>query len=316
MCYIILLFVALAAGFSRLNPAFGQSPDNIPPPAEAFAQLPFMSGAELSPDGTHVAYMRAVRGRRHLIIQKLHSDDRPVVLPPFEHLDYRWSRWANNNRLVFSMGFSDKRRLTETVETRLVSVRRSGDDVTPIVLPAKRSKTGTRVASVELAPPQIQDNVIDWLPEDPNFILVSLDEDSDGKSEVRKINIVNGDYTIIRDGLRGIQHWMTDQNHEVRIGYGYDHIHGFVMMVRSADGHWVSAERQDWWDDGYVPVSFAADPGVAYVSGPGSGGREILRTMAVDSGVLLETVYEHESVDSGGLIFDPHRGIPIGVQYT
>lgn len=309
------LVVALLAIFwVGSGPAFAQPAATSLPP-EAFAQLPLMSGAQLSPDGSHVAYMRAVNGRRHLIIQKLFSADQPVVLAPFENLDYRWARWANDERLVFSMQFSDKRQLTEVVETRLVSVHRNGGELTPIVVPAKRSRTGQRVKSTSLAPPQIQDNVIDWLPDEPNFILVSLDEDADAKSEVRKIDIRDGEYEIVRDGLRGIQYWIADQNHEIRIGYGYDRTHGFIMMVRSADGHWLSAEREDWWDEGFVPVSFSADPAVAFVSGPGEGGRAIIRKLAVGTGELLDTVYQHESVDSGDLLYDPHRGTAIGVEY-
>ena len=284
-------------------------------PAAAFAQLPLISGATLSPDGSYVSYLRPVDGRRHLIIQKIASDERPAVLPPLSNLEYDWAHWANDERLVVSLSYSARRALTETVETRLIGVNRDGTDIKFIIKPGERSKTGSRLSKVKLPPPQHQHNVIDWLPDEPNHILVSLDEDSDGREEVRKVNIVNGDHDIVRDGTRGVQGWVVDQEHTIRLGYGYD-FSNWVMRYRSVDGSWQEANRQDWWDRGYVPQAFTEDPDVAYVIGPNEHGKEALHTLSLSKGELLETVFSHEQFDIDGLIDDPHSGRPVGVSYV
>lgn len=284
-------------------------------PAAAFAQLPLISGAALSPDGNYVSYLRPVDGRRHLIIQKIASDERPVVMPPLKNLEYDWARWANDERLVVSLSYSARRVFTETLETRLIGVNRDGTNIEFIIKPGERSKTGSRLSKVKLPPPQFQHNVIDWLPEEPNHILVSLDEDSDGREEVRKVNILDGDHDVVRDGTRGVQGWVVDQNHEIRLGYGYDNSK-WLMRYRSVDGSWQEANRQDWWDRGYVPQRFTEDPDVVYVIGPSEHGLDALHTLSLSSGELLETVFSHDQFDMEGLISDPHSGRPVGVSYV
>lgn len=283
-------------------------------PAEAFAQLPLISSAALSPDGNYVSFLRPVDGRRHLIIQKVGGGERPTVLPTLKNLEYDWARWANNERLVVALSYSAKRGITETLETRLIAVDRDGTDIKFIIKPGKRGKTGSRLATTTLPPPQLQHNVIDWLPSEPDHILVSVDEDSDGRQEVRKVNILDADYDIVRSGTRGIQGWVVDQNHTVRLGYGYDSSK-FMMKLRSADGSWYEANRKDWWDLGHVPQKFTDDPDVVYVIGPNGQGRDALHTLSLSSGELLETVFSHDQFDIEGLIENPTTGKPVGVSY-
>ena len=80
-----------------------------------------MRNARLSPDGTHLAYIRPVNGRGHLVIQALSGQGRPAVVPPSEDVDIEWLRWANDDRVVFAVSAQRKRGLTETVETRLLA---------------------------------------------------------------------------------------------------------------------------------------------------------------------------------------------------
>ncbi len=77
---IFLLFAA--------SPLYAQSPtDATAIPVEKFAQLPAMMDAELSPDGTHLAYIRPYKGRKVLIIQVLSGQGRPTVVPPGEEME-------------------------------------------------------------------------------------------------------------------------------------------------------------------------------------------------------------------------------------
>ena len=52
-------------------------------PAKTFAQLPLMNDAELSPDGSHIAYFRPVKGSDYLIIQQLGSGTPPAAIPAY-----------------------------------------------------------------------------------------------------------------------------------------------------------------------------------------------------------------------------------------
>lgn len=87
-----------------------RSPADIP--VEAFAQLPAVSGMELSPDGTHLAYLTPRDGRQHLRIQSL-DGAYALMIPPIDDADIAWFRWANAERLVLSYTFSGKRSLVQ-----------------------------------------------------------------------------------------------------------------------------------------------------------------------------------------------------------
>ncbi len=312
--YITSCRPALTAVFALLS-AYTHAADDLIP-IETFAQLELISSARLSPDGSHFAYLRPIEGRRYIVVQALHSAGKPYVLAPFDNLEYSWLQWANSERIVFAMSFSSKRGITETTETRLLSMRYDATDIAHIIKPGFRDRVGTRIASVQLPAPQIQDDVIDWLPEEPNFILVSVDEDSNGQDEVRKVDIRNGDYDVIRRDTRGIQHWVTDQNHDVRIGYGYDPIRGFVMMYRPIDGDWGQAKDEGCWTSGLMPQAFSADASNVYVMGPNPSGRQSVGMLSIASGDIVETTYTHDSIDATGLVFDPFTNRALGVSYT
>lgn len=306
----------IGTAMALLHATPGLQAADAPVPIEVFAQLPMVSGAELSPDGRFFAYFRPVEGRRHLVVQPIQSTDRPFVLPPLAKLEFSWLRWANEERIVFSMAYSGKRGTTETTETRLLSMRYDATDLVPLIKPGRRDSTLLRQGSAFLPPPQIQDNVIDWLPGEANFILVSVDEDANAQDEVRKVDVRTGDHEIVRGETRGIQNWVTDQDHSIRIGYGYDPINGFRMTIRTLDGRWTNVDDEDWWANGLRPAAFSADPSVLYVMGTGEHGLRTVSRISVDTGDVIESVFTHETVDAAGIAYDPVSGRPVGVNYV
>ncbi len=205
-----LVAIALTIAFSSIAQDYA-SPEQIP--AKAFAQMPRMSDVAMSPDGTYIAYMMPKNGRNHIVIQPLEGG-KAVSIPPMEKFDMRWMRWANNERLVFSVSFSARRWAIQSRETRLLSIDRAGTDLQQIVIP-DRKPSSVKLSAYKPIAPQYQDNVIDWLVDDPEHILVSLDGNFDGKSEVRQIDVSNGQYRIARAGLSGVQRWMTDSDGKV-----------------------------------------------------------------------------------------------------
>ncbi len=286
-------------------------------PLEAFSQLPLMQDVELSPDGSHLAFFYPIKGRNHIVIQPIfNADDRKVVPPPGE-LEFRWLNWANDERLVFSAAYSGSRYNTETTETRLASIKRDGTDSKWIIKPANpESTTGSKLSRTgQGVAPQIQDDVVAWLPEEPNYILVGLDEDFDGKDEVRKVNVNTGDYSIVRGGIRGVQSWKADADNVVRLGWGY-HESQFTVMFLNDQGDWTNSTRADWWDRGWRPVSFTEDPMVVYATGPNDSGRKVVVKMNIIDGSIVEQVFDNGDYDVNSIRKDSLTGRPVGVVYT
>ncbi|MGH8222550.1 MAG: alpha/beta fold hydrolase, partial [Woeseiaceae bacterium] len=305
-------FVAVAA--LALSVGDGYSGTIAGGRARDFARLPQIWGAQVSPDGQYIAFFAPREGRTHLVVYSLGEQPRPFIMPPVETLDFDWLRWANEERLVFAMSFSGRRNLVETVETRLLAIDRDGSDLVSVVRPATRHEIGSRLPK-ELPAPQIQDRIVDWLVDDPAHLLLAVDADFDGRTEVRRVNIRDGKYEIVSDGTKGIQNWITDPSRQLRFGYGYRD-DDMYFRLRHEDGGWTGDDLQKWqWGD-YLPVAFTEDPSIAYVQGTNQSGRTVVRKLDLSTGEFTETVFEREAVDAHGLVLDSVTQRPVGVGYV
>ena len=77
---------------------------------------------------------------------------------------------------------------------------------------------------------QFQDNVIDYLRDDPEHILVAVDLEKPNLPSVYKINIHTDRKTRVIKGKREIRDWITDRQSQVRIGEAYDYDSGDVVI--------------------------------------------------------------------------------------
>lgn len=306
---LIVALCSLAPAATAQQPA---RPSEIA--IEKFAQLPLMRQARLSPAGTHIAYIRPHKGQGHLIIQPLGGATTPTVVPPAQSMAIDWLHWANPDRVVFSVSATSRRGITETLETRLYAIDKDGKHLEHIVRPSRQAVSGSNLPR-ELAPPQIQDDVIHWLPDEPNHILLSVDGNHDGADEVRRVDIRDGKFDEVRNDYDGIQNWLTDQTGKLHLGWGY-RMSTVRVLTKAADGQWRNAKKSDWYDAGYFPQGFTESPDVAYMRGPDENGYMVIKTMNVDTGEFLETVFEKPGLDAGGLVPDPLTRQPVGVTYV
>jgi dipeptidyl aminopeptidase/acylaminoacyl peptidase len=308
-----IVFSILLAGL--VTSASAQSPQKASEiPAATFAQLPIMQSAELSPDGTHLAYIRPLNGRGHLVIQDL-AGGQPVVAPPAEDADFDWLTWASPDRLVFVISAMRKRGTVEVMETRLWAMDKDGSNRVHIVKPSRTQRTGSSLGR-ELAPPQLQHEVIHWLPGDPKHILVSVDGDHDAADEVRLVDIDDGDFNEVRRDTDGIQSWMADREGNIRLGWGYRNSQFKVLFRDATEPGWHSADKATWWESGYVPEGFTESPDIAYVIGENEQGFDDVRTMNLKTGGLLDVMFSVDGYDVDGTVDDPLTGFPVGVAYT
>jgi dipeptidyl aminopeptidase/acylaminoacyl peptidase len=73
-------------------------------PAEAFAKLPFIEDAELSPDGTRIAGLLAVGGQTRVSIFSLFdpAEKRTLISVP-DGTEAAWINWVNNDNIVVGL---------------------------------------------------------------------------------------------------------------------------------------------------------------------------------------------------------------------
>lgn len=308
---IVVALIAIAP-FARAQ----SSPSEIP--SSVFASLDGYTQAEISPDGSRLAYLYPLEERQHLVIHSF-ATGANAVIPPIGGLDFTWLAWANDETVVFAMQMSavrDTGITVETEETRLIGLNVETQEVTPLIKPAEvEGRTGSRVAREYYPEPQIQDDVIDWMPDDPEHIRVAVDEDFDGRWEVREVEVSSGDYRIVRNPIDGIQNWVADQDGEIRLGFGVRNGERRVLL-RDANGEWPPLKDAEWYADGWRPEGFTTDPDVIYVAAYGPKGTIEYRTLRLSSGEFVDVIFSNDRYDADTLVADPRNGHPIGVSWV
>jgi len=65
--------------------------------------------------------------------------------------------------------------------------------------------------------------VVDWLEDDPNHILMTYDNETNNlRPAIRKVDIVSGKGKMVQSGLPNINTWYTDNTGTPRIGQGQE----------------------------------------------------------------------------------------------
>ena len=283
---------------------------------EAFSSLPTYWTPSLSPDGTKIAFVQNVeqeeafamlatydlkKGEKHYLLR---SDN--------ERVKINWYHWVNNERLVVSARYETRRGTTKVHDTRLLSVKFDGEGGAFNMVEWERIK---RRAGNPSHIPQFHDDVIDWLPDDPEHILIALDAEVLGLPSVYKVNVNTGGVSRVVRGKKRIRDWLTDQQSNVRIGISlnYDTGEREVFLKEGDDWRTLFAYNA-MTEKGEYPVGFAKDPNILYFKAY-KGDYRALYTLNLKTNERIE-VYADEGYDvNGSLIYSPVTRDAIGVRH-
>lgn len=183
---------------------------------EAFAALPALSGVTLSPDGRQIAAMLNISDRTVLVTRPLQGKAlRQVLSTDNQKFHFNWARWVNPERLLVSVRFAAQRGFVGTIETRLLSVKADGSGQLNLVKNEALRGSAFRQGYAH----QLQDGVIDWLPEDGHHVLLQLASDAGSiLPAVYKVNVDTGEWRMVQRPERQVRYWITDAQHRVRLG--------------------------------------------------------------------------------------------------
>lgn len=282
-------------------------------PTEQFAALPMLSQVTLSPDGQKIAYLMSRGGSTHLVTRTTAGNGASKALLSTDNKEhhFNWIRWANNERIVFSLRFASQRDFIGTTETRLLSIKAEGGDIVRLVQ-AERASGSMRGATVVA---QLQDRVVDWLPADGQHLLLQLTEPNSAMPAVFKVNVNTGQRTIVKAPERGVKHWVTDAQGRVRATVSHDESTSEVR-VASIDGkEWRTLWTYRRGEPSVWPIGFGLDPNELYVRADHEGRRAVF-SVRLDDPTLKRTLrFAHPKEDAyGGLVRSPATGEVIGLR--
>jgi hypothetical protein len=120
------------------------------------------------------------------------------------------------------------------LETRLLSVRHDGQDVRLLTPPASQGGSDA----------QIQDRVIDWLPDEADQVLVERPPDSRRlEPSVCRLDTTSGRFTVVHPAERQVLHWMTDPQQLIVITGHQDHAAVFQSGGNGQPGEFYLGDR-------------------------------------------------------------------------
>ncbi len=279
-------------------------------PVEAFARLNDGGQMEMSPDAASIAYIVSHKGRKHILVQKLDGTKR-VLLPPIKEADIKWFTWKGNDLLLISYRFTVNDMGRTYASTRLVTYNLESNKMDILIKP-KRSGMYSRERIGNIG-----DSIIDLLPQDPDHILLELDDDYDGDTSIFKVNIRTRGRSEYFSSKFGVTNWSVDEQKNVRWGTGYHLNERRVMYLNPVTDKWEQVQDKDWYKkDSIAPVRFFDDPRFAYVYSPNEKGINGLAKFDMVEGKIVEEIFSHDKVDISGLVTSPETGKIIGVSYT
>lgn len=320
----LLLALALA------GPAAGQDKGSAAASldaAVAFGTRPMASHLSLSPDGKRIVYLAPLKGNGTAVIVADIGGTGPKPIFAGGGVGKPvpiWCRWKSEARLICKVYGITEQTGRKQPYTRIVAMNADGTGQTMI---------GQRNDSKALQTNFSSGNILNWLPDDPEHVLMqiyiperetigSLIKAPTAGLSVQKVNIASNRMTPIEPGKPQVRGFDTDLKGEVRLmatiddrdGYLQDKLSYFVRP--KSGGGWQKLAETDIRDlYGLTALSFDESGDHVYALMRREG-RLALFKIAADGSKRTELVYAHPEVDVENLVYVGKYNRPVGVSYV
>jgi len=298
ICFSSFIFLVLASHVYAENLS-----------VEAFGKLPTAQQVKLSPDGNKVAFISNIAGNTMIGVTDLaKSTTKYLVRTDNQKFKIGWYLWANNDLLLMSADYPMQRRGLKYTEARLLKVHVDGSEGFESVLKLKRGENS----------PQFQNNIIDLLPDEPNHILMALDLKVSNRPDVYKINLSNNrNRKRIYNGKSHVNNWMTDRQHNLRLGFGRDETRIFYRLFDTKKEEWRNIWEYEIFDAPDIsPLGFGLNPNELYIRADYEGRYAIFKVDVSKADLPRELIFHDPLYDvEGSLIYSKKTNDVVGVYH-
>ena len=282
-----------------------------PLPISTYGSLPETSQVKLSPNGEAIAFIKNTQGTLVLMTYSFKTKEKRYLLQA-DNVDVvlNWYAWANDDVLLVSAAYPTRQGSTKYTSTRLHKYDLSTNDGLKVLVKS-RSSRNERVA-------QFQDNVISFLPDKPDHILMAIDYDMANKPSIYEVNVRTNVRKRIKKAKSYAIDWYADQQGHARISYGRDETKIFYKLYDN-DGKVI----RDLWSyevferDVVHILGFDLDPNILYIRALHQGRYAVFKVNITDQALTKELVYADEKYDvDGSLIYSPKTNAVVGLSHS
>ncbi|MBL4681545.1 MAG: S9 family peptidase [Pseudomonadales bacterium] len=276
-------------------------------PASEYGKLPPVHSISLSPDGKKLVMLRAMHGTYHAVVTNLVTQKSRIVMaadPAEFHFDS--CRFANNERIVCrirkSLEVSGRRnnQRARIFATTLLAVNADGSNVLQLVRRSKR-----KIWSYQ------QSNIIHWLPEQPDEVLIQLLREDTAFPSVYRLNIVTNRLMRVQKFRKGIVDWVIDDQGQIVASGGVDDAGKVEMYV--PEGKKFRQLNIDHLTGSGDPsfLGVAADNKSVWVSANFKSNTAGIHRISLRDASVLETIAHEDKYDMNTLQLDSKTNKPL-----
>ncbi len=279
-------------------------------PAAAFFRAPVLSHLCLSPDGSHIAAITTQDGVQVLVVRPTRGGEVRFLAKLDEAgQSIRTVGWASDERILVSVEMPSPTAVgMRARQTRLLVVKLDGS--TPIYLGRDwpyQEYSGS------------QDQIIDWLPNDPEHVLINWWQPNQNGASVRRVNVKNGHLTTVTSSIPFVERWYTDHRGQVRAGWGSPPSRtGYFLYARASpeDGFEKVIDFDPFEDPGFFFAGFSEETAKIYVISDDETGRDAVYSYDLASKQRGPMVFGHAEVDVDSLHFSTRDGRLLAIEYV
>jgi hypothetical protein len=285
--FMLKLSLTLVFVFLSLN-SFANDKDLIP--INIFAQLPAVSGPELSADGEHIIAISPIDGEEMVVVSKFGSIEfTPVVKLKKEQNRIEYVSWLTNKRVLVYTSYNELIYNKRWKISRLYAVNIDGSEVKQLVLPELiQHKYSKHI------------RVISTLPDDQEHILVQAYTNVDNTPAVFKMNINDSSVEKIISATEEIDSWVPDSKGNIYIGVKYDYdknkdenIVEIYFRENVNSNEWEKIYSYASLKEFYLqPIRYYKDKNALLVFTDYESDKSVLRYFDVATNAFAETVFE------------------------
>jgi len=280
------------------------------PPPEAFGQLPNLYDAALSPDYKQIALIKNSGGKYVVAVVNIDELGKPLTraLGLGKGVKPSYVKWVNENRVFIGFWQSSIFQGTPISSNFIYSVD------------TKTMKGKILVKPKEGVFRQYNGNVVDWLEDDPQHVLMAYDKGSNNiRPGLYRVNVKTGASKTIKSGSANIQQWITDNDGEPRIGQGRrdDKTATPVMKIRLLETNkWVDSKEFPGLSANVDVHGFTENPDEIIISD--YRGKDTIGLYVYDLSAkkITRKIYHNDKYDASGVVRSSSTNEVIGVRYT
>lgn len=283
---------------------------------------------DISPDGTQVVYITPGPGRSSIaVVADLVQGGPPKTVFATNGAPDRlaWCNFANDKRLICRIVGQVERAGVLLSYARLLAVDSDGQNFAPL---------GQRGSMYDSRPRQFDGEILDWLPDDRNAVLMARDYvPEEGKQNTRfvskadgigidRIDLTSLKSTRVEEPTKDADYFLSDGRGNVRIKAFQPNRSGSDQLAARDVYRYRLPGSLEWqpfstWenDEGMIPIAIDAEINSAYVKKK-LDGRFALYRVKLDGSMATELVHKNDKVDIDGVVRIGRGARVIGVTFA